>query len=169
MTKNPQKILEGRYQVVPRAIIFIFKDGSVLLQKASETKKIFPGCYNGIGGHIERGESVLDGAVRELYEETGLACEDLQLAGTLMIDVQPQQGILLFVLTGTQTLGELKGSEEGSLHWIPTAELVSLKVVEDVPELVIRVLEFRDTGKLFFGKYHYDEDGNRHATWFTHP
>ena len=169
MTKNPQTILEGRYHVVPRTIVFLVLNEKVLLQKAPDSKKIFPGCYNGIGGHIERGESVLEGARRELQEETGLTCDNLRLAGTIMIDVDAAEGILLFVLTGDQVQGELVDSEEGSLHWIPITELATYKVVEDVPELVNRVREYDDTGAVFFGKYLYDDNGRKSTTWLTAP
>lgn len=165
MTKNPQRILKGRYQVVPRSIILLIKDGQVLLQKAPETKKIFPGFYNGIGGHIERGEDVYSSALRELREEAGIFCNDLKLVGTIMIDVEDEQGILLFVFSGQDIQGDVTGSDEGSLHWIDIKALESIKVVEDVPELVFRVLRVRDTGKPFFGKYLYDDNGKRITSW----
>ncbi len=165
MSKNPQRILKGRYQVVPRSIILLIKDGKVLLQKAPENKKIFPGFYNGIGGHIERGEDVLSGAIRELKEEAGILCDDLSLMGTIMIDVEDEQGILLFVFSGQKIRGDISDSEEGSLHWIEIGALDSINVVEDIPELVSRVIQARDTGKQFFGKYLYDEDGKRVTSW----
>lgn len=165
MEKNPQKVLKGRYQVVPRSIILLIKEDEVLLQKATETKKIFPGYYNGIGGHIERCEDVLAGAIRELKEEAGLTCDDLRMAGSIMIDVENDTGILLFVFTGSKLYGRLMHSEEGTLHWVKIDQLNQIKVVEDIPELVARVLEFNSNGKMFFGKYVYNETGERTASW----
>lgn len=165
MSKNPQKILKGRYQVVPRTIILLIRDGKVLLQKAPETKKIFPGYLNGIGGHIERGEDIYHGAVRELHEEAGVGCSDLSLAGTVMIDVEDEQGILMFVFSGKEINGDLKDSEEGSLHWIDIEKLHTLNVVEDIPELVQQIQHSHDLGKLFYGRYLYDEDGKRIVNW----
>ena len=72
MDKHKQKILPGRYQVVPRTLIFIRNDDEILLIKGAKDKKIWPGLYNGIGGHLERGEDPLSAAHRELFEETGL-------------------------------------------------------------------------------------------------
>lgn len=165
MPNNPQLILKGRYQVVPRTIIFIIRDDQVLLQKGAENKKIYPGFLNGIGGHLERMEDVLSGARRELYEEANISCEDLRLAGTIMIDVEETQGILLFVLTGEELTGEPQGSEEGSLLWVPIHQLNEVKTVDDIPELVGQILNFKKTGRLFFGKYVYSEDGRRIATF----
>lgn len=165
MGKNPQKVLKGRYLVVPRSIILLIDGEQVLLQKAAENKKIFPGCYNGIGGHIERYEDVLAGATRELKEEAGVTCDDLHLAGTIMIDVETDTGILLFVFTGSKIIGELIPSEEGTLHWVRIDQLKQIKVVDDIPELIARVLDFNASGKMFFGKYVYDEEGERTASW----
>lgn len=165
MSKNPQKILKDRYHVVPRSIIFLIKEGKVLLQKGSPDKKIYPGLYNGIGGHIERGEDILSGAKRELEEETGLSCSDLVLAGTISIDVNETEGILLFVFTGSDFTGELTHSEEGTLQWIEISQLETLSMVEDVPELIEHVMRFVEKGQLFMGKYLYTEEGERAATW----
>jgi len=162
---NPQKIIKGRYQVVPRSIILLISEDRVLLQKAAEDKKIFPGYYNGIGGHIERHEDVLAGANRELKEEAGITCQDLCLAGSIMIDVEEVAGILLFVFTGSKFTGELSPSVEGTLHWVKIDQLNQFQVVDDIPELVTRVLDFTTNGRLFFGKYTYDGEGKRTSSW----
>lgn len=165
MNTHPQKILAGRYQVVPRSIILLIDSDKVLLQKASDEKKIYPGHYNGIGGHIERCEDVLAGARRELLEEAGISCEDLRLSGTIMIDVHKDTGILLFVFSGTKIFGQLRSSEEGTLHWVEIGQLQQLPVVEDIPELILKIQENNKTGKLFFGKYLYDDKNQRVTSW----
>ena len=165
MSKNPQVILKGRYQVVPRSIILLVSEGKVLLQKGSNDKKVYPGLYNGIGGHIERGEDVISGARRELKEETGLVCSDLVLAGNILIDVTEDEGILLFVFIGSQVTGELTESKEGSLHWIEIESIPNLPVVEDVQELVANASKSRASGQQFFGSYLYNDAGNRITIW----
>ena len=162
MTKNPQVILKGRYQVVPRTLILVFNGNSVLLQKGAPTKKIYPGYYNGLGGHIERGEDVLSAARRELMEEAGLECPDLHLCGTVAIDVEENNGILLFVMTGQKTIGEINESDEGSLHWVGINELKSTPTVEDIPEIVDRII--KGDGSIFHAHYAYDGNGNRITT-----
>lgn len=162
MTKNPQVILKGRYQVVPRTLILVFNGNSVLLQKGAPTKKIYPGFYNGLGGHIERGEDVLWAARRELMEEAGLQCPDLHLCGTVAIDVEENNGILLFVMTGNKVIGEINESDEGSLHWVGIDDLASTQTVEDIPEIVARIIK-SDAG-IFHAHYAYDEDGRRITT-----
>lgn len=164
MPEHPQKILANRYLVVPRTIIFIIRDDKVLLQKAAKTKKIFPGFFNGIGGHIERGETPLKGAHRELEEESGLKCADLRLTGTIHIDVTERQGILLFVFLGSKTSGVLRSSSEGELFWIGLDSIQQLKVVEDVPELIQNSLTSLERNSRFHGSYQYDENNQRITT-----
>lgn len=58
--------------------------GRVLLMRRNGTG-FFDGLYSLPGGHLEPGESVLQAAVRELREETGLivARSDLELIGVV--------------------------------------------------------------------------------------
>lgn len=53
--------------------VFILNDeGQVLLQKRSSTKKHYPNMWALCTGHVEKGESASDAAVRELQEELGV-------------------------------------------------------------------------------------------------
>lgn len=60
----------------------------VLLQKRSQDKDSFPGCYDtSSAGHIQAGDEPLESALRELSEELGIKAEptDLSFAGTFNI------------------------------------------------------------------------------------
>lgn len=59
-------------------VVFPMREGKVLL--ARKTRKIGAGCWNGYGGVPNKGESLPECAVRELFEESGLrgATCDLQ-------------------------------------------------------------------------------------------
>ena len=166
MNKNPQKIIKDRYQVVPRSLILVFQHGKVLLQKGAPTKKIWAGRYNGLGGHVEKGEDVLSSAKRELFEEAGIQCEDLRLFGMVAIDVEQEQGILMFVFSGKQVTGTIVLSDEGTLEWVDLQKVKSLPVVEDIP-LILDLIGKHQSGDLFFGHYSYDSDG-RLVAKFNH-
>jgi 8-oxo-dGTP diphosphatase len=153
---NPQVILPNRYMFVCRSLILLIKDQKVLLLKGASTKKIWPGKYNGLGGHIESGENVLDSAKRELQEEAGIQCPDLTLRGMVTIEVKLDQGILMFVFSGNSYLGNLKNSEEGSLEWVDFESLKRIPVVEDVPLLVDMIEKEK---QIFYGHYSYDQSG----------
>ena len=63
------------------AHIWIINDkNELLLQKRSASKKSHPNCWDISGaGHIKAGESVIDGAIRELGEELGVEAEEQDL------------------------------------------------------------------------------------------
>lgn len=56
--------------------VFIYKDGKVLLQKRRDNL-----CWAMHGGGVEIGEKVEDAAKRELFEETGITANKLELLG----------------------------------------------------------------------------------------
>lgn len=72
--------------------VYRLVDGKVevLLQKRSDDKDSFPGCYDvSSAGHLDPGENFLEGALRELKEELGIAAVkgDLQYIYTKEIDL----------------------------------------------------------------------------------
>src|SRR5690349_9114097 len=112
MPASDQGVNNERYTTIPRTAIFLRRDGSYLLLKGAPGKRLFANLYNGLGGHVERGEDVLSAARRELLEESGLAA-DLRLCGTLLIDTGRDPGICLYIFTGEAFTGELRASGEG--------------------------------------------------------
>lgn len=59
---------------------------SLLLQKRGANKETFPNLWDvSVAGHVSSGESILDGALREIKEEIGL---QLKLDDLLLIDVR---------------------------------------------------------------------------------
>ncbi len=138
MPASDQGLSSKRYTTIPRTAIFLRRDGSYLLIKGAPTKRLFANQYNGLGGHVERGEDVLSAAKRELLEEAGLHA-DLWLCGTLLIDTGQDPGICLYVFTGETFSGELQPSEEGMPEWIPFHRIADLPVVEDLPALLARI------------------------------
>ena len=65
------------------AHIWIMNDKKeILLQKRSATKKSHPNCWDISGaGHIRAGESVIDGAIRELKEELDVELLEAEFIG----------------------------------------------------------------------------------------
>ncbi len=63
------------------AHVWIINDkNELLLQKRSANKKSYPNCWDISGaGHIKAGETIIDGAIRELKEELGIEIEEKNL------------------------------------------------------------------------------------------
>lgn len=64
-------------------VVLLREDGGALLQLRDDIPTIMdPGIWVFPGGHIEEGESPLEGAMREFEEETLYRCEWLEEIGT---------------------------------------------------------------------------------------
>lgn len=157
MSAPAQNITPNRYQIVPRVLVFAWRGDYVLLLKVNG-KGRWNGIYNGLGGHIERGETALSAARRELREESGLQA-DLRLVGTLLIDTGENPGICLYIFSGQAAEGEFVASEEGEPAWIRPGELEKLPVFEDVPIFLQKIRAMRLNDAPFSARSFVNEQG----------
>ena len=157
MPASDQGVKKDRYMLIPRTLIFITRGESVLLLKGAPHKRIWPDRYNGVGGHIERGEDVITAARREIVEETGLNPETLWLCGTVTVDTGENIGIGLYVMKGFCSEGTPLASEEGELEWVPFKEIQSKALVDDLPLLLPRVMGQSPDDPPFSAHYHYNQ------------
>ena len=149
-----------RYQVIPRVLVFLTREEKVLLIQGAPDKRHWANLYNGLGGHVERGESVLEAAEREVWEESGLLARNLWLCAAVTIDLPKEEsGILMFVFRGEALEEEVTASKEGELKWVRQDEVKGLDLVEDLPILLSLVLELSPQGAPLWGRYWYDKQG----------
>lgn len=154
--------IAGRWQVVPRTLCFVINADDILLLKRGMQRRVYPGHYNGVGGHIERGEDPLSGAIREIHEETGLTVQNVRFCGSTIIDAGQATGILLFIFTAEATNRDFIDSDEGTLQWLPIKQVLdniqtgenALPLVEDLPIILPRILH--GEGLPFFAHVSYD-------------
>lgn len=170
MPVSDQGASSSRYAIIPRTLIFITRGDQILLLKGAPDKRLWANQYNGVGGHVERGEDILSAARRELLEETGLQIEGLWLSGLMVVDTGNSPGVGVFILRGelNDSFAEAKPSSEGSLEWVPLEQLGQRPLVDDLKILLPRVLSQRHDQPPFSAKSYYDEN-SRQIVRFAEP
>jgi len=146
----------GRWLTIPRTLCFITHGDDILLLKRGEHKRVYPGRYNGIGGHIERDEDPLSGALREIQEETGLDVKNVRFRGVIHVDAGEATGIMVFVFSAEASSRHFAGNDEGTLEWVPRAAIDALPLVEDLPILIPLILDSDPSAPPFFAHTSYD-------------
>lgn len=146
-----------RHQVIPRTLCFIFYDDEVLLMKASASKD-WSGTYNPIGGHIEKGESIIGNAIKEIKEEANLDVTDTKLRGVMHVSNFFGKEVMLFVTSSKATTKEVTANDEGELEWVPIKDIESKNIFEDIKDILNHVLTL-ETEKMFFGVSTFDGKG----------
>lgn len=160
MSLEGQRLQPDRYALIPRTLTFLFQDHQILLIKVPKDRGDWAGLYNGVGGHVERGEDPYTAALREVNEETGLSPSNLRLRGVVQIDTNVNPGIVLFVFQGeVQEGADLVTGPEGTPEWISLFDLDDLPLVEDLYELIPRVQSAMVLNHPFFASYHYNAEG----------
>ena len=114
-------------------ILFIHKGGNDLNT----------GKFLGIGGHLEKGESPVDGIVREIEEETGIKRNELAnlRMRAVITFINPVYGDEYIHLFEADYIGSkadrtgrkdpaLAACDEGELKWIPKKDIYSLPIWE---------------------------------------
>lgn len=158
MPRSDQGLDHVRYMLIPRVLIFLTRGDTVLLLKGAPTKRLWAGRYNGLGGHLERGEDPLAAARRELWEEAGLRAA-LRLSGVVAVDVEAGQGVGIYVFSGECLSGEPIPSAEGSAEWLPLDGLAGLPLIEDVALMLERIRTMTPQDPPFSARSFYDQSG----------
>ncbi len=122
------------------------------------------GKYNGLGGKLEADEDVVAGMRREIMEEAGIDCTELQLRGTISWPGFGRQGEdwfgFVFLITGF-TGTPMASNPEGTLEWIDVDRILELPLWEGDRQFL--PLVFDDDPRSFHGVMPY-RDG-RMVSW----
>lgn len=100
-------------------VIMLFNKKYDKLLLVKRNKKPYMGCWNGIGGKIESGETPIEAAIRECKEETGISMNNPKL---LVTYVYPEDNVMnsnthLNVIYDCIDEVHVDDNEEGHYEW----------------------------------------------------
>lgn len=116
--------------------------GRLLMQERDDAPILDPGRWGLPGGHLDEGESFLDGAVRELAEETGvrLAPEALTLVAEARVDHTDEYGthdrMRLFVAAADLGDADVECHEGRQMVFVDPGAVVELPLTRSAAAVV---------------------------------
>ncbi|GIM91339.1 NUDIX hydrolase [Paractinoplanes toevensis] len=126
----------------------------LMIRRDARPDDIHFGYYNGLGGKVEPGEDVASCMRREIREEAGIECSALDFAGTISWPGFGRDGgnwfgflFRVFAFSGTP----LASNDEGSLHWMPIADVLSGNIPMWESDRHFLPLVFADSPPIFHG------------------
>ncbi|MDE1822898.1 MAG: 8-oxo-dGTP diphosphatase [Candidatus Micrarchaeota archaeon] len=126
------------------------KKGRMLLKLA--TRGVSKGKWNCLGGKIEKGESASNGAIREVYEESGLRIRKPFYHGTLMFHVYGKVFNVSLFSTSSFS-GRMRRTDEGRLKWFYFDKLPYGEMWDDDKYWIVPMLH----GRVFDSEFYYDK------------
>jgi 8-oxo-dGTP diphosphatase len=138
----------------------------LMIRRDARPDDIHYGYYNGLGGKLEPGEDVAAGMRREIREEAGIECTALELAGTISWPGFGKDGANWFGFLFRVTRWEgtpLAGNDEGSLHWVPIADVLAGNLPMWESDRHFLPLVFADSPAVFHGVMPFA--GGRATSW----
>lgn len=107
--------------------VYLLKNDKILFLVRKKTNDTFhkQGMYLPIGGHVELGEGLVEAAIREVKEESGITVHSVDLKGIVYIRSQNtgDYDMIMSVFTSSDFTGEPITGTEGSFAWIPIDKL----------------------------------------------
>lgn len=134
-------------------LVFAERAGRVLLRRNSHSASRFPGLWNGLGGHVERGEDIADSARREVREEASIEIERPHLRLVLHESALEGEEYVIFVFAARTSSGEPVAEPGSALRFVSFEEIGELCVVPDLLPILDVV---RGTGPVCFGFQRFD-------------
>lgn len=104
-------------------LCLLVQDGKILL--GMKKRGFGAGRWNGFGGKVEAGESIEDGAKREMKEECGVEIEQMEKVGIheFRFKKNPQEVLEVHVFRVDTFAGEPVETDEMRPHWFAFDEI----------------------------------------------
>lgn len=137
------------------ANILVRKDGKFLVLKRSEDKNVAPGVVHPFGGKLKYNENALEGALRELMEESGVTTTKLRLKAITTEIRGFNPAWLAYYFVGDYLSGEIKPTAEGETLLLTEPELRQQKLYPVFANILDHMLD--DTTDIIFRTFKYND------------
>ena len=141
--------------IKPAAAVAIFNDQNeiLMLHRADNNKWTMP------GGTLEFGESLIECAIREVHEETGLDVVVQDIIGTytnpnILVaysDGEVRQEFTIVYYAEVNSDAVTLDSESSEYKWVSLQEVVSLPLADSQKRRLTDVVTYKNTGKKVLG------------------
>lgn len=142
-----------------KTLVFLRKPEEGQLLLAMKKRGFGEGKWNGVGGKVEEGETVVEAAARETEEEIGVVVHTAVLKEvarlTFYYEGKLEWDCLVHVYTATTWTGDPSESEEMRPQWYPESSLPFESMWEDDAIWLPRVL----SGEYVEATFHFDALG----------
>jgi 8-oxo-dGTP diphosphatase len=172
-TGNKNAYESGVQKIIPAVLLYAFFNDQVLMIHRNQKENDFhEGKWNGLGGKLDLGETAIECAAREFEEESNAKTSTTQWvwAGQLSFpNFKPHKNedwsvtVFRTELNQEQVNQIITKNKEGTLHWIPSSEVLSLNLWEGDRTFIPSVLKKTP----FEGTFFY-QDGKL-ARFFFNP
>ena len=120
---TPGKIIVG-------TVCFIIDEISNKLLLLERSNEPMQGLWTGVGGKTHFSEGIYESCIREIYEETGLTVEKLQLRGVVKTILSGgDSSWILHIYVCREFSGSITPCSEGRLEWINIEEVYGLNLI----------------------------------------
>lgn len=119
---------------------FLENGGSVLLMKRGSHKKIAPGYWFGVGGHMEPEEinHPYWACLREIKEETGITKDEIDELDLkyIVFNREDDEVVINHIFFGKINTNHVVANDEGTLRWIPRNQLLDRQLTPVLHEIL---------------------------------
>ena len=126
----------------------------LMLHRTKKTNDPNKEKWIGVGGKIEKDESVEECLLREVMEETGLVLTEYQYRAKIYFYSDTYDDEIMYLYTATEFTGELTECKEGELAWIEKSDVLNLNLWEGDKVFLQKIL--KDDIQPFIMKLYYE-------------
>lgn len=108
----------------------LLRDGLILLAWRTPGRRVYPNCWDLLGGHVEPDETPAQAMVREVQEEAGITPTRFRMVQAMPEPDPARNGAALYhVFVVTEWTGgepTMLGEEHSAFKWLAPADTASL-------------------------------------------